>query len=389
MQLIEVLGKETAKAFIEVNAMLNGKDPNYIRPLDQDIAEVFDPTKNKAFRFGQCARWLLQDESGRYVGRIAAFTNRKYKNKGDSQPTGGIGFFDCINSQPAANLLLDTARDWLKSLGMEAMDGPINFGERDRWWGLIVEGFHPPLYGMNFNPPYYKTLLENYGFAPFFNQVCFAMKVKAPLQDKFFKRHEDLLRQQPGIAARHIEKGKLDKYASDFVKVYNAAWQSHGGGKELHIDQAKAMFRTMKPVLDERLVWFVYNEEEPIACWVNLPELNQYFKHFNGKFGWWEKLRFLFLKWRGACTKATGIVFGIVPQWQGKGVDSFMIVEGAKILQAQTCPYKDYEMQWIGDFNPKMINVAESLGTYRSRILTTYRYLFDLGKTVRRHPILD
>ena len=35
-------------------------------------------------------------------------------------------------------------------------------------------------------------------------------------------------------------------------------------------------------------------------------------------------------------------------------------------------------MQWIGDFNPKMINVAESFGdTYRSRTLATYRYLFD------------
>ena len=48
--------------------------------------------------------------------------------------------------------------------GMEAMDGPINFGERDRWWGLITEGFTPPLYCMNYNPPYYIALFENYGF---------------------------------------------------------------------------------------------------------------------------------------------------------------------------------------------------------------------------------
>jgi hypothetical protein len=389
MQLIEVLGKETAKAFIEVNATLNSGDPNYIRPLDQDIEQVFDPGKNKAYRFGQCARWLLKDESGRYIGRIAAFTNRKYKNKGDMQPTGGIGFFDCIHAQDAANLLLDTAREWLTSKGMEAMDGPINFGERDRWWGLIVEGFHPPLYGMNFNPPYYKELLENYGFVPFFNQVCFAMKVKAPLQEKFYKRHEELIRQYPGISARHIDKNNLEKYASDFVKIYNAAWANHGGGKDLHVEQAKAMFQTMKPVLDERLVWFAYHYEEPIACWVNLPELNQYFRHFGGKFGPWQKLRFLFLKWRGACTKVTGIVFGIIPEWQGKGVDSYIILEGSRLIREPGCPYMDFEMQWIGDFNPKMINVAESLGTYRSRILTTYRYMFDRSKAVQRHPILD
>ena len=49
-----------------------------------------------------------------------------------------------------------------------------------------------------------------------------------------------------------------------------------------------------------------------------------------------------------------------------------MIVEGAKIIQNQLS-YTDYEMQWIGEFNPKMINVAESLGTKRTRRLVTYR----------------
>ncbi|TDX00232.1 hypothetical protein [Dinghuibacter silviterrae] len=388
MQLIEVLGKDTARAFMEVNEALNRGNPKYIRPLDKDIEDVFDPAKNKAYRQGTCIRWLLQDASGKYIGRIAAFVNKKYKNKGDEQPTGGMGFFDCIDDQAAANLLLDAARDWLYAQGMEAMDGPINFGERDRWWGLITQGFHEPMYGMNFNPPYYKTLLENYGFRPFFDQICFSMKVKDPLQEKFYKRHAELSK-QPGLSARHIQKDQLDKYATDFVTVYNKAWKSHGGGKDLHRDQARAMFRKMKPVLDERLIWFVYHDEDPIACWINIPELNQYFRHFHGRLGLLEKLRFVYLKWRGACTKFTGLVFGVIPEWQGRGVDAYLIVEGAKVVQRPDIPYVDYEMQWIGDFNPKMINVAESLGTYRSRVLTTYRFLFDRTKTVKRHPILE
>ena len=53
---------------------------------------------------------------------------------------------------------------------MGAMDGPINFGERDTWWGLVTEGFHEPLIQMNFNPPYYQALFENYGFKVFLNR---------------------------------------------------------------------------------------------------------------------------------------------------------------------------------------------------------------------------
>lgn len=71
----------------------------------------------------------------------------------------------------------------------------------------------------------------------------------------------------------------------------------------------------------------------------------------------------------------------------GKGVDSYLIVEGANVIQPKPL-YEKYEMQWIGEFNPKMINVAESLDTYRSRILTTYRYLFDRTKEFKPHLIL-
>ena len=143
----------------------------------------------------------------------------------------------------------------------------------------------------------------------------------------------------------------------------------------------------MKPVMDEHITWFVYYKDEPIALWVNLPDLNQYFKHMDGKFGIVQKVKFLLLQKFGKCSRFVGLVFGIVPEFQGKGVDAFMIVEGAKVIQPMH-KYDDYEMLWIGDFNPKMINIAESLGTYRSRILSTYRYLFDREKEYKRHPML-
>ncbi|RYZ48927.1 MAG: hypothetical protein EOO14_21440, partial [Chitinophagaceae bacterium] len=145
MQLTEVTNPAEANEFILTNVELNQSNPDYIRPLDKDIRDVFDEKKNKTFRFGTIKRWILKDKKGKRIGRIAAFTNKKYRNKGDDGPVGGIGFFDCINNQEAADMLFDVAKHWLLQQGMEAMDGPINFGERDRWWGLVVEGFQPPL----------------------------------------------------------------------------------------------------------------------------------------------------------------------------------------------------------------------------------------------------
>ena len=398
MQLIEVNNPKLAKEFLKVNVELNKNNPHYIRPLDKDILEVFDPKKNKIFRFGEAIRWVLKDQKGKLFGRIAAFVNKKYKNKGDDVPVGGVGFFDCINDQDAADMLFDVAKHWLMQRGMEAMDGPINFGERDKWWGLVVKGHNiQPIYCMNFNPPYYQQLFENYGFRNFFNQVCFALKVKDPLAQKFYARHAECAK-DPNFSSAHIKKNQDDKFAKDFTIVYNKAWAGHGGMKQLEEKVVRKMFQSMKPVLDERISWFVYYKGEPVGIWINLPDLNQWFKYLKGKFSLWHKLKFLWIKSTVRNTKFTGLVFGLVPEFQGKGVDSYMIVEGSKVIQKVYIEngkykmgqpiYDDYEMQWIGEFNPKMINVAEALGTYRSRILTTYRYFFDRTKEFKPHPVL-
>ena len=389
MQLTPVNDATTARQFIEVAVQLNKNDPNWIRPLDKDINEVFDKDKNKAFRFGEVERWILKDNDGNLIGRIAAFINKKYKNKGDDVPIGGIGFFECINKQDAADLLFDNAKHWLIQRGMEAMDGPINFGERDRWWGLITIGYFEPLYCMNYNPPYYVTLFEHYGFKMFYNQVCFGLDAAKKLSQKTLDRYKAFV-DNPDISMRLMRKNELEQFAADFTIIYNKAWAGHGGLKQLAKEQVLIMFKKMKPVMDETVIYFAYYKNDPIAMFVNLPDINQYFKHLNGKFGLLQKLQFVWRQKFRRSKKFVGVVFGIIPEWQGKGIDAFIIGECSRIVQVNPLRYTEYEMQWIGDFNPKMINVAESLGdTFRSRNLATYRYLFDRTKEFKRHPIVE
>src|SRR5205823_1272700 len=125
---------------------------------------------------------------------------------------GGIGFFECIDDEAAAHFMFDHCREWLRARGMEAMDGPINFGERLAWWGLVVEGFHPPLYQMNYNLPYYQRLFEGYGFQVYFNQICFAREVAPRLPEKFYERH-DALSKDPDYRAVMIKKSELPRFA--------------------------------------------------------------------------------------------------------------------------------------------------------------------------------
>ena len=389
MQLIEVKDKATAKDFIAVNVLMNRSNPAYIRPLDNEVNDVFDPAKNKLFKYGEVSRWILKNDEGELIGRIAAFTNKKYINKGTEFSTGGVGFFDCISDQQAANALFDIAKKWLQEKGMEAMDGPINFGDRDKGWGLMVEGFDKePMYGMAFNPSYYQSLFENYGFKNYYNQYYYSINVDDPFHPKIAERHAKFAAKKDYVA-KHVDMDQLEKYAADFATVYNAAWAQHGEAKETTPEQILKLFNTMKPIMDKRLVWFAYYKEEPIGMFINIPDVNQYFKHFNGKMGLFQKLHLLWMKYTGQNKQATGLAFGVVPKFQALGIDSFIIHSAALFIQNKGW-YKTYEMGWAGDWNPKMINIYKTLGAAQSRVMVTYRYIFDENKNpFERHPMLE
>lgn len=380
----EVQNENQKREFLEFPARLYQNDKNYIRPLDKDIEDIFNPEKNKFFKDGLCARFLFRNKKHEIVGKTAVFINQQYKQK---QPTGGLGFFDCINDQQTADFIFDYCRNWLQEHGMEAMDGPINFGERDKFWGLLTEGFIEPLYGMNYNQPYYKTLFENYGFKIYFEQLCFSRPVFGEVSRVFTLMHAKHKR-NPAISALPMKKNNLEKFARDFTEVYNKAWAAHGEGKQMEEAKVLKMFKTMKPIINEHISWFVYEGKKPIAMWMNIPDLNQWFKYLNGKFGLLEKLKFMWVKKFRKNEKMVGLVFGVVPEWQKKGIEGYMIWEGTQHLRKHTY-FKVTELQWIGDFNPKMIRIAENLDTTVTRKLATYRYLFDRETAFERHPELN
>jgi hypothetical protein len=389
MQLLEVGDQHTRREFLELPVRLYKQEKNWIRPLDQDIEAVFDPKKNKLFRHGEAIRWILRDANGQTIGRVAAFYNRKTLKKED-HPTGGMGFFECVNDLEAATTLLDACKHWLQGQGLEAMDGPINFGDRDRWWGLLAEGHEiEPNYCMPYTFPYYMELFEAYGFQLYFKQYTYGLSLRERgVKDKVHAKAERILN-DPSYEFRHAERSKLANYAEDFRTVYNKAWVKHKGVGEMSRAQVQSIFEKMKPIMDPKIMWFGYQNGEPIAFFLNLPELNQIFKYLNGKLNWWGKLQFLYHKWRGTCKKMFGVVFGVVPSHQGKGIESAMALAATRYVWTNKSPYVDFEMNWIGDFNPKMMRVAEDVGGKVKKTHHTYRYLFDRTKPFARCPIID
>lgn len=387
--IAEVRTRTDKTAFLSFPSTLYKDDPFYVRPFDTDVENLFDPGSNKLLRKGEAIRWLLYDQTKNIIGRIAAFIDTDAAKNND-QPTGGCGFFDCINDQSAANMLFSAAKIWLEERGMEAMDGSINFGDRDNFWGVLVDGFHEPIFKMPYNFPYYRELFENYGFMNYFNQYTFKREISMEGVKDIIKEKAERVNQNPDYSFRMINWNHIDKYASDFLEIYNKAWGVIPGSKKLSIAHAKGLLNKMKPILDPRLVYFGYYKEQPIAFFIMMQDLNQIIYRFNGKLNLLNKLRLMYhLKIRKDCTRVVGRIFGIVPEHQGKGIDGALIMAFGKVATSPDFPYKEIEMNWIGDFNPSMIKIVENIGGYLYKTHVTYRYLFDRNKAFVRAKIQE
>lgn len=394
MQIIEIgNNRKLQKEFLAFPVRLYQENPYWIRPLDDDIEKVFDSEKNPLLQGDNCIRWLAIDEQGQTIARVAAFINPLTVIHSNDQPTGGMGFFECINDEKVAFAMFDQCKAWLKARGMEAMDGPINFGERDNWWGLLADPYDAePTWSMLYHHHYYRKFFEDYGFQDYFQQYTFLL----PLEEKEARKVvrpalfeiANRIYNTPGYDFRHVDKKQLSKFAQDFRTIYNKAWAKNMAAGEMTAERAEAIIQMMKPILEEELMWFGYHNGEPIAFSIMIPELNQIIKHLNGKLNWIGKLKWLYHKLMKTNHKARGVIFGVIPEYQGRGIESAITLAFSRACWKPDYQYKTIELNWIGDFNPKMLKVTQLLGAKKFKTYITYRYLFDHTKEFKRHPVI-
>ncbi|WP_251620681.1 hypothetical protein [Odoribacter lunatus] len=375
--LEEIRTQKQEEAFIELPVRLYKDCPYWIRPLNQDIRNVFNPEKNPCFKQGECERWMLKNEAGEYVGRVAAFVNGKTCGL-DKYKVGQMGFFECVDDREAAFMLFDCCRKWLEARGMEAMEGPVNFGERIEWWGLLIDGFEQyPNYAMPYTHSYYVKFFEEYGFRDFFKQYTYRTKLVMDSLAPIVVWKADRLLKNPDYSVFTYREIGMRKAIDSLLDVYNKAWNLEVHGVDgITREQVVTIYKSLRPIIDKDLIYFAYYKEQPIGFFLMFPEINQAIRHLKGRMDLCGMLKFLYYRHVKKIDVALGQLFGVVPEFQGKGVEAAMIKRFCeKIVEKNSC-YKYLEMNWVGDFNPQMMHLMEYLSATAVKTHVTYRKLF-------------
>jgi len=385
MKLIEVKNEATRREFYDVSRTLYADDNQWVCPLDGEIEDIFNPEENILFHNGDAIRWILQDDSGQPIGRVGAFYNRNKAAKNE-QPTGGLGFFECINDQAAANMLFDACRDWLKEKGMEAMDGPITFGENITYWGLLIEGYTLPVYGMPYNSPYYAELFEGYGFNTYFKQFSYEKDLSEPFPERHVKFSFHL---KDKFQVEHFSYRKKEKYLNDICTIYNAVWKDfHEDYTPLDYTEIEKVLNKAKPIINEEFIWFVYDQGKPVGMVIVFPDVNQILKKLgNGQLSFWNKIKFFYHKKTGTITRARQLITAVVPEYQRSGVTGLLFLTMVDAVKKNKI--KTLDMSWIGDYNITVNKIYRLLGLPVVKTHATYRYLFDRTKEPQRFTNIE
>ncbi|MEM1358181.1 MAG: hypothetical protein AAGF89_08285 [Bacteroidota bacterium] len=345
----------------------------YVHPLQSDIEGILSD-KNAAYVGDNLRLWVAMENGRRPVGRIAAFID-KNRNEELELPVGGIGFFECIEEDKVAELLFDAAESWLREQGMHAVDGPINFGERDKFWGLLIKGWYRPIYQETYNPPYYQRMFEDRGYQA--HEQCLTMRgVVSEFPGDRLAGLAQRVKDRYGLYTKQINKNNLQEGADHFAQAYNAAFNHWPYFKPLSGEEIYPTFQQMKPIMDPHLTCLAYTKEgRPIGLAGLIPDINCFMNGVNGKLNWKGLPRFLWrLKFQKQPRNCKGIAFGIAQDYQRQGVYPLMVnamFTSGNYHTSRTYRYVD--MATIRGHNEVMVKTCRQMNTDIHRVHMAYR----------------
>ena len=367
-------GKHDRKTFVDVAYRLNANDPNWVPPLRMEALELITPGKNPFYEHAE-QQLYLAERGGKIAGRISAHIDHLLlgmpPEQGGGKGIGNWGLLEAADAE-AANLLIQTAEDWLRSKGMTSAMAPISCSIWEEP-GLLVQGHdHPPTVMMGHANSAYQPWVEALGYQGIKDLLTYDLDITQefpPLVQRIVASGE----RNPRIRVRQVDKSRFDEEAALILSILNDAWSDNWGFVPITASEIAYTGKKLKPIVFEDLIRVAEVEGEPVAFMMTLPDLNELTRDLNGSlfpFG------FAKLLWRLRHPKVRTMrvpLMGVVKKLQGTRLASqlaFMMIEYIRRASVENYGSTRGEIGWILEDNQGMRSIAE---TIESKVNKVYR----------------
>ena len=367
MQVRPAQSPKDVKAFLELPYRFYRDDPMWVPPLRSEQAGQVDPRRNPLLQHCDWQLFLLED-NGQVVGRVAAYIDR-LAVEAWGEAVGFFGHYECPPDEAASRLLLSAARDWLKERGMHTMRGPWSFVSQE--WGLVLEGFSPPPVIMApYNPPYYNAHLLAFGLEKVKDLLCYEIDAaRGYAVPARILELTDVVARRYKVRVRQIDMRHYEQEVHNLVELSNLSLENNWGFSPVTEAEVVAMAHDLKPVIQPKGVLFAEDAGgRVIGFAIALPDVNALLGGLNGRLfplGWLKLLWGL-----PRLRRYRMFALGVVPEYQGKAVDSLLY---RALYESLYTPDIWMEINYVLEDNVPMNNAIRKLGARPSRRYRIYQ----------------
>jgi GNAT superfamily N-acetyltransferase len=343
---------KSLRGFVGLERKLVGSNPLYIPEISKDMCKRL-AGHSPFYSDMQHALFVVSDGKSDKA-RCAALINRRYQKVKD-ESVGFIGHFCAVpEAETQVRALLEQAEAWLQERNVDRVIAPYN-GSVFLGMGLLTAAFdEEPMFPFGWHPPYYQPYLQNSGYHATYPLWFYTVDFSS---EKYRAVAQGVL-ENKSVNVRPIDKKNWDTDLETYRNVLNESFREEWEFHPFTSEEFQAFFGAMKPVLDPRLMLMAEVDGKSAGvCW-GLPDWNQMFRSFNGKFGPLQVIRLMF--GAGRYHRAGLVLIGVLQDYRGTGVAQALAITLYKTYQEKGL--KEAAYMCVNESNLRSRRFAESMG---------------------------
>jgi GNAT superfamily N-acetyltransferase len=314
------------------------------------------------------ADFFVAESNGQTLGRIAVMRNRNY-NAYRQTRAAFFGYFDVVDDVGVARALFDAALDWARARGLEEIIGPRGLTGIEGG-GVLVEGFeHRPAMGAAYNFLYYDDFLRGLGFEKDTDYLSGVISRGHQLPERFY-RVADRVKARRGIWIKTFTgKREMRQWVPRVVEVHHEAFSQNHTFYPPVDGEIDMVVDALLSVADPRLIKLVMKDEEVVGFLFAYPDVSAALQKTRGRlwpFGWYAILR---ERRRTKWLNANGV--GVIPAYQGLGVNAVLYAELAKTLEESD--FEHIDLVQVEESNVRSLSDMEAIGVKWYKRHRSYR----------------
>jgi hypothetical protein len=350
--------RRQVKAYLELPFRLYKDTPQWVPPLSFEVRQPFNRRRFAFYRHGEAAFFLVNDQHGQAVGRIAVINNHNH-NRYNQEKTAFFYHFECIDDEQAASLLFDAVVGYARQQGLNRLFGPKGFTVFDGL-GLLAKGFeHRPAFGQPYNFPYYERLVTTAGgLGDASDLLTGYMDASSEFPERIHELAERIQQRRGLKVTRFSSRHELRSLVPYLKELYNNSLTGTSGNTPLTDDDARSMAEQLIWFADPRLIKIVMKGGQAVGFLFAYPDITAAIQRTRGRlfpFGWIDLLLEL-RRTRWVNVNGAGMAEG----YRGVGGTALLFSELYKSVAGSGYLYGD--LIQIGAENERMLRDLENIG---------------------------